>query len=78
MSNRRLITAPNWFETLETPGRYAVAGALVLVATAAAEVLAELTGSNRVAGAYTVAVLVISYLLGSGPGYAATVASWTW
>ena len=73
--SRKVSAAPTWFETLGTPGRYAVAGVLVLVATAAAELLAQLTGSNRVAGSFTVAVLVISYLLGSGPGYAATVAS---
>ena len=73
--SRRVTAAPSWFETLGPIGRYAMVCVLVLMATALAELLAELTGSNRVAGAYTVAVLVVSYLFGSGPGYVATVLS---
>ncbi len=64
-----------WFEGLRPFGRYAVAAGIVVAATAAAEALQILTGSNRVAGVYFIGVLVTSYLLGSGPGYAATVLS---
>lgn len=53
----------------------AIAAATVVAATGVAEVLVRLTGSNRVVGAYLVAVLVASYLLGSEAGYVATVLS---
>ena len=48
---------------------------MVVVASGAAELLARLTQSNRVAGVFLVDVLVTAYLLGSGPGYLAASAS---
>lgn len=72
---RRYATSPAWFSRLGAPGRYGVALAVVAVSTGAAELLDRLTGSNRVAGAYLVGVLVTSYLVGSGPGYVAAFAS---
>jgi two-component system sensor histidine kinase KdpD len=72
---RRLNISPSWIEQLGTPGRYAVAVVMVALSSVAALLLDRLTGSNRVAGAYLVGVLVTSYLVGSGPGYLAAFAS---
>ena len=48
---------------------------MVALSTVAAALLDRITGSNRVAGAYLVGVLVTSYLVGSGPGYLAAFSS---
>jgi two-component system, OmpR family, sensor histidine kinase KdpD len=68
---RRVDISPTWIGGLSTTGRYAVAVIVVAVATLGALLLEQVTGSNRVAGAYLVGVLVTSYLVGSGPGYLA-------
>jgi two-component system sensor histidine kinase KdpD len=73
--SRRFPSPPAWISRLSTPGRYAVAVMLVAVSTVGAAVLDRVTGSNRVAGAYLVGVLVTSYLVGSGPGYLAAFGS---
>ena len=67
--------SPSWIVRLNAPGRYAVAFGVVLVAWSAAQLLYELTASNRIGGAFLVGVLVTSYLVGSGPGYAAAIVS---
>ncbi|THD65923.1 ATP-binding protein [Phenylobacterium sp.] len=72
---RRVDISPSWIGSLGGPGRYAVAVVLVGVSTLGAVALEKMTGSNRVAGAYLVGVLVTSYLVGSGPGYLAAAAS---
>ncbi|HEX3367898.1 sensor histidine kinase [Phenylobacterium sp.] len=72
---RRVDISPTWIGSLSTPGRYALAVVLVAISTAGALVLERVTGSNRVAGAYLVGVLVTAYLVGSGPGYLAAAAS---
>ena len=72
---RRFPFEPSWIGRLSTPGRYAVAVAIVALSSGAAVLLDRLTGSDRVAGAYLVGVLVTSYLVGSGPGYLAAAAS---
>ena len=74
-ARRRFPSQPTWISRLSTPGRYAVAVVIVALSTVGAAVLDKLTGSNRVAGAYLVGVLVTSYLVGSGPGYLAAFAS---
>jgi two-component system sensor histidine kinase KdpD len=71
----RFAPTPSWVSRLSSPGRYAVAVAMVVAATGGAAVLDRLTHSNRVAGVYLVCVLVTSYLVGSGPGYLAAFAS---
>ena len=68
-------TVTTWIGRLSTPGRYGVAIAVVALSTGGAELLYQLTGSNRVAGAFLVGVLVTSYLVGSGPGYLAAISS---
>lgn len=75
MARRRFPSQPSWISRLSTPGRYAVAVVLVAVSTVGAELLVNLTGSNRVGGAFLVGVLVTSYLVGSGPGYLAAFSS---
>jgi two-component system sensor histidine kinase KdpD len=70
-----LPSSSSWIGRLSTPGRYAVALAIVLIAWGAAELLHRLTGSPRIGGSFFVGVLVTSYLVGSGPGYAAAVVS---
>jgi two-component system sensor histidine kinase KdpD len=70
---RRYINAEGWVGRLSTPGRYGLAVAVVAAATAVAEALFRLTGSNRVGVAFLVAVLVTTYLVGSGPGYLAAI-----
>ena len=72
---RRFTASPSWITRLNTPGRYAVAGVMVAMATGGAQLLFMLTRSNRIGGAFFVGVLVTSYLVGSGPGYAAAVVS---
>jgi two-component system sensor histidine kinase KdpD len=72
---RRVDISPTWIGALSTPGRYALAVVLVAVSTVGAVALEAATGSNRVAGAYLVGVLVTAYLVGSGPGYLAAAAS---
>ena len=72
---RRLSLSVGWFDSLGTFERYAVAALLVIIATVTAALLAHVTGSNRVGPVFLVTVLVVSYLLGSGPGYATTAAS---
>ena len=70
---RRWLTADNWIGRLSGPGRYGLAIAVVAAAWAMAEVLHRLTGSTRVGVAFSAAVLVTSYLVGSGPGYLAAI-----
>ena len=70
---RRLIDAESWVGRLSTPGRYGLAVGVVAAATGLAEALYRLTGSNRVGVAFSAAVLVTSYLVGSGPGYLAAI-----
>jgi two-component system sensor histidine kinase KdpD len=65
--------AESWTGRLNTLGRYGLAVGIVAAATGAAQVLYLVTGSNRVGVAFSVAVLVTSYLVGSGPGYLAAV-----
>jgi two-component system sensor histidine kinase KdpD len=65
--------ADSWSGQLGTAGRYGLAVAIVAAAWAAAEGLHLLTGSSRIGVAFSVAVLVTSYLVGSGPGYLAAV-----
>ena len=72
---RHVEFSPSWFGSLGTPGRYAVAFVIVAISTGAAQLLHEITHSTRVGGAWLVGVLVTSYLVGSGPGYAAAVIS---
>ena len=72
---RRFPTSPSWISGLSAPGRYGLAVAVVALATGGAAVLDRVTHSNRVAGVYLVGVLVVSYLVGSGPGYLAAAAS---
>jgi two-component system sensor histidine kinase KdpD len=72
---RPLPSPSNWIGRLSTPGRYGVALVIVAISTGGAELLYQLTGSNRVAGAFLVGVLVTSYLVGSGPGYFAAISS---
>ncbi|HZZ30829.1 MAG TPA: ATP-binding protein [Phenylobacterium sp.] len=72
---RRDDISPSWIGSLGAPGRYSLAVVLVAISTVGALALERMTGSNRVAGAYLVGVLVTSYLVGSGPGYLAAAAS---
>ena len=72
MPRRRLI-AESWTGRLSTPARYSLAVVIVAAASVLAEGLSRLTGSNRVGVAFSAAVLVTSYLVGSGPGYLAAV-----
>ena len=72
---RRVDISPTWIGSLGAPGRYAVAFGIVTLSTGLAQLLHELTHSTRVGGAWLVGVLVTSYLVGSGPGYAAAVIS---
>jgi two-component system sensor histidine kinase KdpD len=72
---RRVDISPSWIGSLGAPGRYSLAVVLVGISTVGALALERMTGSNRVAGAYLVGVLVTSYLVGSGPGYLAAAAS---
>lgn len=71
----RLPSSASWIGRLSTPGRYGVAIAVVALSTGGAELLYQVTGSNRVAGVFLVGVLVTSYLVGSGPGYLAAISS---
>src|SRR4051812_49389551 len=48
---------------------------MVAASTGAAQLLFEVTGSNRIGGAFFVGVLVTAYLVGSGPGYVAALIS---
>jgi two-component system sensor histidine kinase KdpD len=70
-----LPSLSSWIGRLNTPGRYGMALAIVAISTGGAELLYQLTGSNRVAGVFLVGVLVTSYLVGSGPGYFAAISS---
>ena len=70
-----LPSSSSWIGRLNTPGRYGVALVIVVLCTGGAELLYQLTGSNRVAGVFLVGVLVTSYLVGSGPGYLAAISS---
>jgi len=70
---RRYAIAETWTGRLNTLGRYGLAVAIVLAATIVAELLHRVTGSSRIGVAFSVAVLVVSYLVGSGPGYLAAV-----
>jgi K+-sensing histidine kinase KdpD len=75
---QRRVTAtptPAWTTRLSTGGRYGLALVIVALSWGAAQLLVDLTQSNRIGGAFLVGVLVISYLAGSGPGYAAAVIS---
>ena len=72
---RRVEISPSWTASLSVPGRYAVALVVVAISSGVAQLLHELTNSSRVGGAWLVGVLVTSYLVGSGPGYAAAVTS---
>jgi len=72
---RHLALSPNWIGRLNTPGRYLLSLAMVAISTGAAQLLYELTGSNRIGGAFFVGVLVTSFLVGSGPGYLAAIIS---
>jgi len=70
---RYLISTEGWVGRLGTFGRYGLAVAVVAAATALAEALYRLTGSTRIGVAFSIAVLVTSYLVGSGPGYLAAI-----
>jgi two-component system sensor histidine kinase KdpD len=72
---RRYAIANTWVGRLNTPGRYALAFALVAVCAAVGYGLFLLTGSNRIGSVLLVGVLVTSYLVGSGPGYVAALTS---
>lgn len=72
---RRFPPSTAWLRRLSRPGRYGVALLVVALSTGAAQLLYELTGSNRIGGAFLIGVLVTSYLVGSGPGYAAAIVS---
>jgi len=72
---RRLLTSASWVGRLGNVGRYGLAIGMVALATGVAQLLLMLTGSNRVGAAFSVGVLVTSYLVGSGPGYLAAVTS---
>jgi K+-sensing histidine kinase KdpD len=72
---RRFASPGDWLGRLSGPGRYGVALGVVALATGGAQALYELTGSNRIGGAFLIGVLVTSYLVGSGPGYAAAIVS---
>jgi len=67
--------SPSWIGRLSAWGRYCVALGVVLMSWAVSELQHELTGSSRVGGPFLVGVLVTSYLVGSGPGYAAAIVS---
>jgi two-component system sensor histidine kinase KdpD len=70
---RDVKAADSWIGRLSGPGRYGLAIVIVAAATALAEALYRLTGSTRIGVAFSVAVLVTSYLVGSGPGYLAAI-----
>ena len=72
---RRVTATPAWTTRLSAGGRYGLALVVVALSWGAAQLLVDLTQSNRIGGAFLVGVLVISYLAGSGPGYAAAVIS---
>ncbi len=72
---RRLLLSPSWIVRLNAPGRYALALAVVMASWSAAQILSQLTSSNRISGVLLAGVLVTSYLVGSGPGYAAAIVS---
>lgn len=55
------------------PQRYGAAAIICSLGWGTAELLQEATDSSRIGIAFQVAVLVTSYLLGSGPGYFAAV-----
>ncbi len=67
--------SPSWIGRLSPAGRYCVALGVVLISWIVSELLHELTGSSRVGGPFLVGVLVTSFLVGSGPGYAAAIVS---
>jgi two-component system sensor histidine kinase KdpD len=75
LPRRHLSIGTGWTGQLGTAGRYLLAVGIVAAATALAEALYRLTGSSRVGVAFSVAVLVVSYLVGSGPGYLAAIIS---
>jgi len=72
---RKSLPTPSWTSQLGRPGRYAVAACVVMASWVVAEALYKLTGSNRIGSAFLTGVLVTSYLVGSGPGYAAAIVS---
>jgi K+-sensing histidine kinase KdpD len=72
---RRLLSSASWVGRLGTAGRYGLALGMVTLSTGAAQFLYMLTNSNRIGTAFSVGVLVTSYLVGSGPGYLAAVIS---
>lgn len=72
---RPLRKTPSWIGRLNTSGRYLIALGVVGLGWGTAEILYVVTGSNRLGGPFFVAVLVVSYLAGSGPGYLAAITS---
>ncbi|MFL5298503.1 MAG: ATP-binding protein [Phenylobacterium sp.] len=71
--SKRDAPSLSWFSRLTGVDRYGLAVGVVAAATAVAQALYMMTGSTRVGVVFSIAVLVTSYLVGSGPGYLAAV-----